>query len=197
MKHQGLKEYIKNVRKIQWFICAVPLGGWALQGHWKYLFPTVGNDQANFLCLTLTMLLAGVGGILPWAIKTSKADLPILLACILLLITAAAAHFYLTEKYVVSIPIPGGSLTVSIGSERTKTANDYVREECPDCTDAELVMAAGPYENEVHKLWTERSILAVRLKLFMSYASILFLLNLIVGILAKQDQLAQPALHNP
>ena len=188
MKHQSLYEYIKNVRKIQWFICVVPLGGWVLQGHWRYLFPTVGSDGASFLCWTLTTLVAGVGAILPWAIDTGKAKLPMLLVCVLLFIFSVAAQFYLNEKYVISIPIHGKSLTVSIGSERTKTANDYVRDKCPDCTDAELVMVAGPYENEVHKLWTERSIIRVRVEMFASYAAMLFLLNFIVGVLAKQDQ---------
>jgi len=192
MKRQSLNEFIKNARKIQWFICVVPLGGWALQGHWRYLFPTVGNDGASFLCWTLTTLLAGVGAILPWAIDTGKAKLPILLVCVLLLIISTMAQFYLNERYVISIPIHGKSLTVSIGSERTKTADDYAREECPGCTDAQLVMASGPYENQVHKLWTERSIIWVRIEMFASYAAMFFLFNFFVGILAKQNQLDEP-----
>ncbi len=188
MKHQSLTEYIKNVRKVQWVICAFPLGGWALHGHWKYLFPTVGTDGASFLCWTLATLLAGVGAILPWAIDTGRAKLLVLLVCVLFLIFAASAQFYLNEKYVISIPIHGNSLTVSIGSERSKIANDYVRDQCPNCTDAELVMAAGPYENEVRKLWTTRSIIFVRLEMFASYAAMLFLINFFVGVVAKQDQ---------
>lgn len=189
MTQQTLKQYTKDVRKIQWFICFVPLGGWVLRGHWNYLFPMVGDDAANLLCLTLTMILAGVGAILPWAIKMNNNKLPMLLSCTVLLIFSMITYFYLTGKYVISIPLPNGEkIAVSIGSERSRFANDYIKEKCPNCTDADLLMAAGPYENKVHMLWTEDSINTVRLELFGSYAAMLFLLNFIVGVLAKQDR---------
>ena len=44
-------------------------------------------------------------------------------------------------------------------------------------TDAEMLMARGPYENEVRKLWTEDSIDEVRLRFFGSHLGILTLLN--------------------
>lgn len=185
MKRQRLNEYIKNIRKIQWFICAVPLGGWLLPGHWKYLFPTVGTDEASFLCLTLTMLLAGVGAILPWAIDMGTAKLSMLLACVLVFIFSVIALFYLNEKYVISVPIHNHEyLTVSIGSERSQKAI----EECPQCTDMDLLMKAGPYEDKVQEYWTQLSILTVRCEMFISYAAILFLLNFIVGIVARHGQ---------
>ncbi len=189
MTYQSLSEYLRNVRAIQWFICVVPLGGWVLRGSLNRLFPLVGSDDANILCLTLATILAGVGAILPWAIDISKVKLPVLLSCTALLICAAIVYFHLSEKYVITIPLPTGEkLSVSIGSERSQAANDYVKEGCPNCSDAELLIAVGPYENEVHKLWTESSIDAVRLEMFVSYAATLFLLNLIVGVLAKTNR---------
>lgn len=188
MKRQPLKEYISSVKKIQWVICAVPLIGWVLPGHWEYLFPTVGSDSARMFCLTSTTFVAGIAVLLPWASDTSKTKRSILLLCVFLFFLSIAAQFYLNQKYVISIPIHGTERTVSIGSERTKIANAYVRDECPECTDADLVMQVGPYENEIRKLWTERSIIRVRGEILASYAAMLFLLNFIVGMLARKDQ---------
>jgi hypothetical protein len=188
--NQSLKDYLKKVRKVQWFICVVPLGGWVLKGHWKNLFPIVGDEDANLLCLTLTGVLASVGAILPLAFTATKARLSILLTSLLLLIFSAAAYWTLAERYIVSIPTPNGKLTVSVGSVRSPFANDVAKEACPQygCTDAELLMAEGPYEDRVHKLWTEDSITGVRLKTAGSYAAIIFLLNFIIGVFAKQEQ---------
>lgn len=190
MKHQSLKEYLKNVRSVQKFICVVPLGGWVLVDHWKYVFPVVGDSGANFRCLTLTMIFAGMGAILPWAFKTSTAKLSILLPCIVVFSIATFAYFHLTEKYVVSVRIGYDKyLTVSIGSERSQEAKDL----CPHCTDMELLKEAGPYEDKVQEFWTKESINAVRTEMVVSYAVMFFLLNLIVGIFARQDQTPEAA----
>jgi hypothetical protein len=190
MMNQSLKEYLKNVRKVQWFICVAPLGGWALKGHWKHLFPIVGGEDANLRLLMLAMILAGIGAILPWTFSATKARMLILLPSLFLFIASATAYWNLTERYIVSVPIPHGSLTVSIGSVRSPFANDVAKDKCPQygCTDVELLMTEGPYEDRVHKLWTEDSIMKVRHEMAGSYAAVLFLLNFIVGLFAKQDQ---------
>lgn len=190
MKDQSLKEYIKSVRRIQKFIYVIPLGGWVLVGHWKYAFPVVGDSGANFRCLTLTMVIASIGAILPWAFKTSKARLRVLLPCFLVLLVATTAYFHLTEKYVISVRLGNGDyLTVSIGSERSKEANEL----CPNCTNMQLLERAGPYEDKIQEFWTEDSINSVRMEMFVSYAVMFFLLNLIVGVFARQDQTPEAA----
>lgn len=65
-----------------------------------------------------------------------------------------------------STPIPGKNpLTVIIGMVKSQ----YALENLQGSTDEEMLQVLGPYEPSVEKLWTEDSILSVRLRLFLSY----------------------------
>jgi hypothetical protein len=109
---------------------------------------------------------------------------PLLIVFTLLTFAAVTPYFYLTQKYVKSTPIPDKHpLTVIIGEVRSKYALDNLQ----SYTDAEMLKALGPYEESVQKLWTEDSILRVRLRLFLSYSGLLFSLNFILGICARED----------
>jgi hypothetical protein len=187
MTLEELKEYTRKFRYLSWFICVAPLGGWFLRGHWNYLFPIVDGNHANFFAVTLAMILASIGAILPLGCKITKARLPrILRVCSALIVCSAVIYFALNIRYVICIPLTNGNTPcVSIGWTRSEAAKEYARESCPQCSDIELLMAAGPYEDQVHQLWTESSIFFVRLGLFISYALILASLNFVIGALAK------------
>jgi hypothetical protein len=70
MKLSGsLKAYVKDVRAVQWFICAIPLGGKLLQKQSVWGFPPLGSNPGTYVFLTI--VLAGIAAILPLAVPQS------------------------------------------------------------------------------------------------------------------------------
>jgi len=178
MNSQKFSAYAKSFRIIQGFICAIPL-------LWKesaFLFPPLGTGTG--IDVFLAMALSGLAAILPWKLSLRKRKTRTLLMCsFFLLVCFVSGYFLLSQRYVVSVPLPdGGELSVSVGSVRTP----FAIQNFPGKTDAEMLMARGPYETEVQKLWTEDSIDWVRLRLFLSYLCALMLLNFVVGLIAKE-----------
>lgn len=183
MNSQNFSAYAKSVGVIQGFICTIPLGGRLLLKQSAFVYPPLGTDTWNFVFLV--MVLSGLAACLPWAVSFRKRRTKALLlwcSC-LLLGCSVGTYFWLSQRYIVSVPLPdGGKLSVSVGSVRTP----FAIQNFPGKTDAEMLMARGPYETDVQKLWTEDSIDSVRLRLFLSYLCALMLLNFVVGLIAKE-----------
>jgi len=180
MNAENLKTYIKNVRVIQWFICAIPLGGRLLRKESALAFPHLGPNTGTFVFLAIA--LSGIAAILPWALSLPKHKAQFLWCSFVLLVCSAVVYFSFSQRYVVPIPIPDvGNISVSVGNVRTTFADQNFLGK----TDAEMLMDRGPYENEVKKLWTENSIISVRLRLFVSYLATLMLLNFSIGLIAS------------
>ena len=190
MTQQSLKEYIKNVRRLQWFIYVIPIGGWFLKGSWKYVFPVIGDEEASFRCLALTMILAGVAAIAPWTIDNMKIKRVMLWVSCLLLVASVISYGYFSSKYTICVPTRNGNnRCVSIGYERqTQITNECAQEQGHRCSDTELVERAGPYEDRVRRLWSDESIDKIRRYESISYAAMVSLLNLFIGLLAKREQ---------
>jgi hypothetical protein len=183
MKKQSLSDYTKFFRVVKWFICAMPIGGWLIQNRIAFFFPPLGDSVLTGLALTISTLLAGIAGLLPWKLKAENPKTPLLTMIFFCALGSALAYFYLSQKYVISTAIPDRHpFTVSVGSVRS----NFAQENLHDYTDIEMLQQEGPYEERVQKLWTKDSILSVRFWLFLSYLGWLIPLNFIVGIFAKQ-----------
>ena len=165
----------------------MPIGGWLTKNRFIHLFP-LGDAALTGLALTAATILAGISAVLPLKLtlpgKKSLAFVP----CFIVACLSVVSYFYLSQEYVISIPLPEKSpVTVSIGSVRSQFALDHFKK---DDTNADLLRAEGPYEDSVQKLWTRESILSVRLRLFISYLGLLVPINLIIGGLAKAEKAA-------
>jgi hypothetical protein len=82
----------------------------------------------------------------------------------------------------VDIPSKATSIHVSVGFDRTAFAKQNFSSE----TDEQMLRARGPAEEEVRRLWTERSLVIVRLALFGLYTLALsgFVCSFSWGIIA-------------
>jgi|ERR1700678_3084328 hypothetical protein len=69
----------------------------------------------------------------------------------------------------VEIPTRSTSISVSVGFERS----DFAKRNFASQTDFEMLRARGPYEEEIAQLWTPRSLVAVRVALFLLYSLVL------------------------
>jgi hypothetical protein len=184
MKSQSISDYKKLFSRMRWFVCLVPLGGWLTQNRIPFLFPPFGDNVHTGLTFAVSTVLAGIAALLPWKLDLTKVKSALLIGLALLAVGSVIPYFYLIQKYVISTtPTGTGPLTVTIGMVRSEFALDNLR----DYTDEEMLKELGPNEPSVHKLWTEDSILSVRLRLFLSYLGWLIPLNLILGICARED----------
>ena len=186
MSNQTLSNYKRIFRAIACFVCAMPIGGWLTKNRFIHLFPPLGDVALTGLALTAATILAGISAILPLKLTIPSKRSIVFVPCFILACLSAVSYFYLSQEYVVSIPLPEKSpVTLSIGSVRSQFALEHFKKED---TNADLLRAEGPYEDSVQKLWTPASILSVRLRLFLSYLGLLVPINFIVGVLAKADK---------
>ena len=177
-----LKAYMKQVRTVQWVICAIPLGGRFISSKSAFLSPPVGDETAAFC--SLAIILAAIAAVLPWYWGLPKARSLSSAATFLVLLISLLVYFHMFTRFVVSVPVADGTrLSVSVGKERSAFSKQYFA----GCTDFEMLRSRGPFESEVKKLWTEDSIDRVRLLLFVSYSGCLISLNFLVGTFAKTN----------
>lgn len=172
-----LASYVKDVRKTQWFICSLPLCARLLDKQSALAFPPLGAETGTYVFMTI--VLAGVAAVLPWALPTRKFKALLLISSTVLILVAAIGYHSVTQRYVLKFTVPDVSL--SIGSVRTSFADQYFSGK----SDVYMLQAEGPNENEVKRLWTDESVDSVRSRIFASYLSFFTLLNFIVGLISK------------
>jgi len=188
MKTQSISEFKRIFSAARWFICAMPVCGWLVRNRITFLFPPLGDSAQTGLALTVATLVTGTAALLPWKLDLLKIRSPLLILSFLCAVGSSLPYFSLCQRYVISTSLPGKHpLIVSIGNVRSK----FALENFQGSTDAEMLQAMGPYEDEVQKLWTGDSILSVRFRLFLSYLGWLIPLNLILGIFAKTERNSQ------
>lgn len=188
---QTFKQYVASVRAVQWFVCVIPLGGRLLQKQSALAFPPLGGDIGTYIFFAI--VISGLAAILPWVGTIQRSKGKSVWLTTLLAVCSVVVYFSFSEGYVVSIPLLDGSiLSVTVGSQRTR----FAKENFPDKSDAEMLMARGPYENEVRKLWTEESIILIRTVLFGSYLAALVFTNLSIGLIARNKQAMQEGLQD-
>jgi len=185
MSQQSLSNYRKLFKTLAVFVCLVPIGGWLARHKIIDVFPPLGGDAVNQLALTVATVLFGVAGVLPWKMDTDRRTKALTTGVAFgISLASAAFYFYLCQEYVVSVPLPNGStITVSVGSVQSQLAQETL----PSSTTNIRLLEEQPDEEGVHKLWTEQSILSVRLRLFLTYIGRLLPINFILGLYARQD----------
>ena len=135
-----------------------------------FIFPPAGpspiaSATIYFLAAILAMVTA-----LSWEMTPKRTAVAALAA-----VLSLSLYFSYWQRFVLAIPIPqdGTSLSISIGTSRTETANAC----CARLSDFDLLKNEGPYEEQVQRLWTRDSINSARSRLVFSFA-------LFVGTLA-------------
>ena len=77
----------------------------------------------------------------------------------------ALIALYVPYVRLVAVPSVHLEVPVSIGYQRT----DFALQTYPQWDDWEMLHDRGPWEQQIQKLWTQRSIIVVRLLLWGSY----------------------------
>lgn len=94
----------------------------------------------------------------------------------------------------VDIPALGHSVFVSVGYQRS----EFAKQNFGSMTDEEMLRQRGLGEEEVRKLWTQFSLVAVRVGLILSWYA--FALSLVLGLslgVLDQAERASAAPHKP
>jgi len=188
-----LKTYYLNFKTVRGLVTAfaagLPLIPKVTPGtSTEYLLAPLGDldNLARFsfaiFCLAVTYLVYfRYQGQSPTARKRT-----FLLCLMVIPLSSLCLYFVFCDSYVrkVDIPTIGRAAYVSVGYQRSEFANQNFA----SLTDEEMLRQRGLTEEEVRKLWTHMSLLAVRVILFFSWCG--FLLPLILGLsLGVLDQL--------
>jgi hypothetical protein len=156
-----------------------------------YLFPPLGDSQRLLLTLTVAILLSITCVVFVYCQAVKKAPLKAFLALIGGMVLGSGALIPLYNSFVRRVEIPSvkEEVFVSIGYQRT----DFAVQTYPEgkWTDWDLLRDRGPWEEQIHKLWTPHSINVVRLSLWVSYLTTLACFIAIVSLAAYQHLLVQ------
>jgi hypothetical protein len=103
----------------------------------------------------------------------------VMIGAFVLAVCLLTAHIALNIGFVRPLTLPGpeGTINVSVGFERTNFAKDHFE----SVSDWDMLRARGLREEDIQELWTLRSLLLVRVTLFLTYSGVLVV---IVGILS-------------
>ncbi len=134
----------------------------------EYLFPPLGDSQrlafaATIGTLLLTTFVAFVCCQMTQGIRPS---VPAMLMAGWLLGFCALISLYVPYVRHVAVPSVKLEVPVSIGFERT----DFALRTYPGWNDWEMLHDRGPWEEQIHVLWTQRSIIVVRALLWVTYS---------------------------
>jgi len=132
-----------------------------------YLYPPLGDFQRLGFAATIGTLLLSM---LVVHASCESARKVLLRAYIILTfgwLLGVCCWCALYGRYVrtVSVPSVGQEFEVSVGFQRTEFALQWY----PHSDDVEMLHDAGPYEEKIQQLWTQNSISAVRVLLWLSY----------------------------
>lgn len=132
-----------------------------------YVFPPLGDSQQIALAATVGLLFLTTFVVFACCRLARKIhpSIPAILMVGSALGVCALIALYV--PYVRRVPVPAANLEVpvSIGYQRT----DFALQTYPHSDDWEMLHDRGPWEEQIQKLWTQRSIIVVRLLLWGSY----------------------------
>jgi hypothetical protein len=150
----------------------------------EYLYPPLGDVQrlafaATFGFLLLTTFVVFTCCRLARKVHTSASALLMVGAAV-----CVCALIALYVPYVRRVPVPSINLEVpvSIGYQRT----DFALQTYQHWSDWEMLHDRGPWEEQIQKLWTQQSIIVVRVLLWFFYTMTLACFLSIVSIAAYQ-----------
>jgi hypothetical protein len=157
-----------------------------------YLFPPLGDAQHLLLPFTVVMLLTVTYVIFVYCQGLRKVPRKAILALLGGMVLGSVALMLLYNSFVLRVEIPSvdAEVYVSIGYQRTDFAVQTYPEE--KWTDSDMLRDRGPWEEQIKKLWTRRSISIVRVLLWLFYAMSLACLISIMSLAVYQQELEKP-----
>jgi hypothetical protein len=156
----------------------------------EYLYPPVGDFQRLGVAATVGFLLLTT--VLVFRFCRSIRIIP-LRAYVILVVGFVIGVCGLIAIYVpyvarVELASVNQEVLVSIGGERT----EFARKAYQQKSDDEMLQIRGPWETEIKKLWTLRSIVAVRTLLWLFYTSTLSCFLSVASLAAYQLAVEEP-----
>ncbi len=184
-------QYYKGFISLRGLLSAVPVVGPPLLGACapdlaafsQNLYPPLGDFQQLALGFTVALLLAVtvvIYGLCPIA-QGRRRRVYIILAIVSLLV--GSFFLALCDLYVIRV-VTGSKqeIVLSIGYQRA----DWVQRKFPNASDETLLEKRGPWEKQIHALWTPSSVAVVRVLLWFTYTLFLAGLLAIASIIVYQ-----------
>lgn len=141
------------------------------------VFPPIGSAEAPARLGAIVFGLAATYAAFFWR-GDPKAGRPVRIpVAVAVAFVSFCAYLVLYLRFVRRIEIPSRQIGVfvTVGSTRTEFANRNF----PSVSDWDLLRDRGPDEEEIWRLWTPSSLIAVRVGLFAAYCGVI--LPLILG----------------
>jgi hypothetical protein len=139
-----------------------------------YFYPPLGDVELIALALTIASGLLSTYMVFVFCTSCSRKLHPVAPAVLFLAAFfgfCALIGLYIRFVRVVPIQNENAEVTVSVGYDRTLFVSSS--QELLNLSDAELLIARGPTEDQIQKLWTANSITFVRVSLWACYTFIL------------------------
>jgi hypothetical protein len=196
----SISQYYKGFKSFYGLITGIPLvvpglrlcvpDSSALAG---YLFPPLGDAQHLLLTLTVAILLVLTYVVFVCCRGVRKVPRKAFLALLGGMVLGPGALIPLYASFVrrVEIPSVNEEAFVTIGYQQT----DFAVQTYPQgkWTDWDMLQDRGPWEAQIQKLWTRRSISIVRVSLWVSYLMTLACLISIGSLAVYQHVLEKTA----
>jgi hypothetical protein len=166
----SLKQYYLSARGLSTAVAAValPFASKIVSSESSaYLFPPLGNmDGIARVGLLALCLGVSVGVYFLVAARPPKSPSRIVWGALFLAAICLLAYLSAYQRFVrrIDIPTRETSLYVSVGYQRTAFADQTF----PSASDGEMLRARGASEEEIGRLWTEKSLIIARLLLYLS-----------------------------
>lgn len=164
-----------------------------------YLYPPLGDAQRIACSGTVGLLLLTTFLVFTCCQLAQKIhpSIPAILMIGFAFGVCASIALYMPYVRVVSVPSVNSEVPVSIGYQRT----DFALQTYPQSDDWEMLHDRGPWEEQIQKLWTLRSICVVRVLLWLSYTLALACFLAVVSLAAYhhagEGALGEPKTTNP
>jgi hypothetical protein len=156
----------------------------------EYLFPPLGDSQQVVFAGTVGLLLFTTFVVFTCCrlAQTVRASVPAILMFGSTLGVVVLIALYVPYVRSVAVPSVHLEVPVSIGYQRT----DFALQTYPQWDDWEMLHDRGPWEEQIQKLWTTRSIIVVRLLLWASYTLSLVCMLSCVSLAVYQHASEEP-----
>jgi hypothetical protein len=141
------------------------------------VFPPIGSAEVPARVWAIVFGLATTYAAFFWR-GDPKAGRPVrILVAVAVAFVSLCAYLVLYVRFVRRIEIPSRQISVSVTVGSTRT--DFANRKFPGVGDWDLLRDRGPDEEEIWRLWTPDSLIAVRVGLFAAYCGVI--LPLIAG----------------
>lgn len=156
-----------------------------------YLFPPLGGMEGIArLGLVLLCLSVSIGVYFLVSAHPPKSPSNIIWATILVAIICLTAYLAAQQRFVRQIDVPSlkMSVHVSVGYQRTQFADQTFG----TSSDWAMLQARGTDEEEIERLWTQKSVITARLALYLSCTLTTLSFLFLFSFALMHDASAQP-----